>query len=57
MRKWCAEQEKSGIYEGLIAELVEAWHVSENSEVEHCRNCVLGVLSVSKWERLWRVTV
>ena len=24
MRKWYAEQEASGIYEGLIAELIEA---------------------------------
>ena len=31
--------------------------MSENSEVEHCQSCVLGVLSVSKWEHLWRVTV
>ena len=31
--------------------------MSGNSDVEHCQSCVLGVLSVSKWERLWRVTV
>ena len=31
--------------------------MSEISQVEHCQSCVLGVLYVSKWERLWRVTV
>ena len=31
--------------------------MSENSKVEHCQRCVLGVLFGSKWERLWMVTV
>ena len=52
MKKWCAEQESSGIFEGLIAELVEAY-VSEKRMIEHCQSCVLGVLSVIKRERLW----
>ena len=31
--------------------------MSEKSEVEHCQICVLGLLSVSKWECLWRTSV
>ena len=40
-----SEQETKRIYGGLIAVL------TENSEVENCRSCVLGVISLGKLDR------
>ena len=49
--------ETSGIYEGLIAELVEACEWEQHCDVKHCQSCVFEVLSVGKCEHLWLVTV